>query len=187
MNNSQIAIKNMVCSRCITSVESILDKLAIKYIEIDLGKVILEESIGNESLEKLRLELDSVGFEILSNSENILIEKIRVTLINYVKDKLSKNNENFTSFLETEIGVNYSKLARLFSSKEGKTIERYLIELKIEKAKEYIKYDELSLSQISYELNYSTPQHLSRQFKQITGVTPSEFKKNGNRTKLDKL
>lgn len=187
MNYSQVAVKNMVCSRCITSVKSILDKLDIKYLSIDLGKVLLEENIDIENLEKLKVELDLVGFEILSNTENILIEKIRLTLINYVKGKSIKNNKNFSSFLETEIGINYSKLARLFSSKEGKTIERFLIELKIEKAKEYIKYDELSLSQISYELNYSTPQHLSRQFKQITGVTASEFKINGNRTKLDKL
>ena len=83
--------------------------------------------------------------------------------------------------------MNYGKLSKLFSSIKGQTIERYFIELKIEKVKELIRYDEWSISQIAYELNYSTPQHLSRQFKQITGMTTTQFKKNGKRTELDKI
>jgi len=113
------------------------------------------------------------------------VKALIITDIHHKKGK--KSTQNFSAFLASELGVEYSSLSKLFSEIVGNTIEHYVIEQRIERVKELLIYNELTLSQISYDLNYSSPQHLSRQFKQITGMTPTLFKKKGNRKKLDTI
>ncbi|MGE5944625.1 MAG: helix-turn-helix domain-containing protein, partial [Flavobacteriales bacterium] len=113
------------------------------------------------------------------------IKTLVVQVVHYEKEK--PIHQNFSEFLSTEIGIEYSQLSKLFSEIEGKTIEHFIIEQRIERVKELLIYDELTLSEISYELSYSSPQHLSKQFKQVTGLTPSEFKNIRTRKKLDTI
>ena len=177
-NMKTLAIKNMVCKRCIMTVKNILISLDIPFDAVTLGKKM---TAFNE-------ELKIFGFEILTQKEAVIVERIKTVLLQLIEDQeLKKKEQNISAILSESIGMNYSKISKLFSSKESKTIERYFIELKIEKVKELIRYEELSVSEISYELGYSTPQHLSRQFRQVTGMSSSEFKKNGKRKELDKI
>lgn len=125
---------------------------------------------------------------MVKNKEAIIVNKLKALVIKNIHQGQEKpQQQNFSNYLTSQIGIEYSYLSKLFSEIEGNTIEHYIIEQRIERAKEFIIYNELTLSQISYELNYSSPQNLSRQFKQITGFTPTEFKKIGTRKKLDNI
>lgn len=182
-----VYIKNMVCHRCVLVLDQILTSLQFPNYSTELGKVIFEEVPSSEDLENLGKELKKVGFELLTAKEDAIIERVKTSLIKKVNDLSNTMDLNLSDFLQKETSMNYQSLSKLFSSIEGKTIERYFITLKVEKVKELIKYDKLNISEISYELGYSSPQHLAKQFKQITGMTTSEFKKNGIRTKLDNI
>ncbi len=186
--NKIINIKNMVCNRCIKVVTDILKNNHIDFDEVTLGILKLTEDISNENKEFLNTLLKKEGFEILENKDAIIISKIKALIIKNIHQRLEKpEHQNFSKYLTLQIGIDYSYMSKLFSELEGKTIEQYTIEQRIERAKELIIYKELTLSQISYELNYSSPQHLSRQFKQVTGLTPTEFKRIGQRKKLDNI
>tara|TARA_R110001592_G_scaffold32587_1_gene113988 strand:+ start:324 stop:860 length:537 start_codon:yes stop_codon:yes gene_type:complete len=178
----------MVCNRCIKVVTDILKNNHIDFDEVTLGILKLTEDISNENKEFLNTLLKKEGFEILENKDAIIISKIKALIIKNIHQRLEKpEHQNFSKYLTLQIGIDYSYMSKLFSELEGKTIEQYTIEQRIERAKELIIYKELTLSQISYELNYSSPQHLSRQFKQVTGLTPTEFKRIGQRKKLDNI
>lgn len=179
-------IKNMVCHRCILSIENILEGLSITKHQVSLGCVILFEPISDKQQQAFRQEIEKIGFSMLSSKEDILIEEVKIALLEGLKTQ-SFDNKNLSEFIQNKLGVSYSKISKLFSSIEGKTIEKYLINLRIEKVKELIFYNELSISQIAYELGYSTPQHLSKQFKQVTGLTTTEFKQMGARAEFDKI
>ena len=184
----EIAVKNMVCNRCIKVIKDELIKNKIDFNYVDLGTIYFDKEISEEEKEKLKLILEKEGFELVEDKEAIIVKKIKiiiVQLIHYGKEK--PTNQNFSEFISSEIGIEYSQLSKLFSEIEGNTIEHYIIEQRIERAKELIVYDELTISQISYLLNYSSPQHLSKQFKQITGLTPSVFKSIKERKKLDTI
>lgn len=179
----------MVCDRCIEAVKDEFEKSGISVTKIRLGEVEIEDSLTSEQKEQLSKALDSRGFELLQDKNGQIIESIKSLIVEQIHHSDQVLNTNYSSYLEKEIGKDYSTLSGLFSSVEGVTIERYIILQKLEKIKELLIYDQLNLSQIAHKLGYSSVQHLSNQFKKNTGMTPSEFKKlqNPNRKTLDKI
>nr|WP_319570600.1 helix-turn-helix domain-containing protein [uncultured Draconibacterium sp.] len=183
-------IKNMVCNRCIKVVKEELEKLDIQVETIELGKVGISENLDIDQTEKVRSVLDENGFELMDNKKSQLIDRIKTIIIE--KTHYSNNEKepvNFSEMIVGEVGHDYSYLSKLFSSVEGITIEKYIINQKIEKVKELLVYGELTLNEISYQLGYSSVQHLSNQFKKVTGLTPSHFKnlKENKRKPLDEV
>ncbi len=178
MSENNLYIKNMVCRRCIITTEQILNKLNIPFTEVKLGQVILKTHKNKIDLKLLDNELQAVGFEIIDDKKSKIISRIKTEVIKYIHHTPElKRKINFSDYLAEKIGQDYSYLSKLFSSVEAQTIEKYIILQKIEKVKELLIYNEMSLSEISYELEYSSVQHLSRQFKDVTGLTPTAFKK----------
>lgn len=173
-------IKNMVCPRCIKVVREELEKLNIEINSIVLGEVETELPKEKLPMDKISKILKSNGFELIDDSVSRTIEKIKKIIISVIQEYEDENltKINFPSQISSEINKEYSSLSSLFSKHEGITIEHYIILQKIEKVKEYLKYDELTLSEIAHKLGYSSVQHLSRQFKKNTGLTASEFKNN---------
>lgn len=189
MTSIKLSIKNMVCPRCIIAVETALTKLDIEFTTVNLGEVLLVEALSDEEKSILAEKLESIGFELLSDSKAQIIERIKTTIIEMVhyQDQPEKIG-HLIEQLPYLTGHGYSTLSKLFSDVEGITIEKYLILQKIERAKELILYKELNLSEIAYQLNYSSSQHFSRQFKAITGLSPSSFQnKKVKRKSLTKL
>jgi AraC-like DNA-binding protein len=178
-NIRTLYIKNMVCPRCIKVVGEELEKLGITVNNISLGEVRVTYAEENISIERISRALEENGFELLIDKRAKLIEQIKNYLINLIHyDDLEKyEHTNFSELLEKELDKDYHYLTSLFSSIENITIEQYIIFQKIEKAKELVKYGELTLSEIAYKLGYKSVQHLSNQFKKVTGLTASEFKK----------
>jgi AraC-like DNA-binding protein len=170
-------------------VEQELQKLKIESTKVTLGEVETDSELPKEKVQKLSDNLAALGFELLDNARQQLIEKIKNTIIQHVHYSEEENHHNYSDILSKSLHKDYSYLSSLFSEVEGITIEKYIINQKIEKVKELIIYDELSLSEIAYKLNYSSVAHLSNQFKKVTGLTPSHFKKLGEnkRKPLDKL
>lgn len=190
MNNTILNIKNMVCPRCIKTVEEELRKIGLNIEHIELGKVELKGQIETETIKKIDKVLTENGFELIYDKKNQIIDKIKTTIIEIIHyEKEIPNNVNISDFIARELGYDYSYLSNLFSSVEGTTIEKYIVQQKIEKVKELLTYDELSLTEISYQLDYSSVQHLSNQFKKITGFSPSQYKKleENKRNPLDKV
>jgi len=180
----------MVCNRCIKVVQEEMTDLGYTVKAIELGEVRIKEDLTEQELEKIREVLSDNGFELIDDRKSQIINRIKTLIIEYIHyDREKPEHVNLSDFLAKELGHDYSYLSNLFSSVEGITIEKYLIQQKIEKVKELLVYDELSLNEISYQLGYSSVQHLSNQFKKITGLTPSHFKKikNNKRKPLDKV
>lgn len=183
-------IKNMVCNRCIKVVNEELSKLGLQITNIELGKVELQELPDSVKTETIQEVLNANGFELIDDKKSRLIGQIKTLIIQFVHhNKERQENINFSDLLIKEIGYDYSYLSNLFSSVEGTTIEKYIIHQKIEKVKELLVYDELSLNEIASQMNYSSVQHLSSQFKKITGLSPSHFKKvkENKRKPLDQV
>lgn len=185
----KLYIKNMVCDRCIMVVKQELKKSGLQPSEIRLGEVTLENNASSDQLNELSMNLAELGFEILDSVKQKLIEKIKNLLVQKVQSGVIEEHFSMMDFLTGSIHKNYSQMSRLFTEVEGITIEQYFILQKIEKVKEWLVYDELTLSEIAWKLGYSSVAHLSAQFKNITGLTPSHFKKLGgeNRKSLDKI
>lgn len=191
MKKTQIFyIKNMVCPRCIKVVREEFEKIGLLIESIKLGEVVVAGKISEQQSNQINKLLLENGFELISDKKSRLIDKIKTEIIDIIHhNKEIPLSLNFSEYLSNEIGTDYSYLSTLFSSVEGSTIEKYIILQKIEKVKELIVYDELSLSEIAYNLDYSSPQHLSNQFKKITGLSPSHFKniKGINRKPIDNV
>jgi AraC family transcriptional regulator len=171
-------IRNMVCNRCIKVVGEELRKLEIETEFIELGKVGLSKKLTHSELEQVKNVLQENGFQIIDDRKSLIIERIKKLIIEIVHyQKETAKHLNISDHIEKEMGYDYSYLSNLFSSVEGITIEKYLINQKIEKVKEWLAYDELTLNEIAYRLGYSSVQHLSSQFRKVTGLTPSYFKK----------
>jgi AraC family transcriptional regulator len=186
----RIHIKNMVCERCIRSVSGVLDELNIRYENILLGEVVLSESISTDIKEKLSKKLKEEGFELIDDRRSRIISEIKKLIIEYVQElDYSSDKIYLQEFFKDKLNSDYSYLSNLFSSVEGQTIENYLIAQKVERAKELLVYNELTLSEIAHKLGYSSTAHLSSQFKKITGLTPTHFKSIGaeKRLPLDKI
>jgi AraC family transcriptional regulator len=180
----------MVCDRCVLVVRQQLDELALGYKNIQLGEVELNEIPEELQLDQLRLKLEQQGFELLDDKRSKTVEKIKTTIISLIHGKdADELNLKLSAILEDKMGMDYHYLTTLFSSVEGITIEKYTILQRIEKVKELLMYDEKNLSDIAFELGYSSVQHLSQQFKKITGLTPTHFKqvKDNRRKPLDKI
>lgn len=177
----------MVCPRCIMSVKDILKESSLPYNSVRLGEVELEKTPSQEQIQNLSDALQKVGFEILDNQKKQQIEKIKTTLIKKVQSGDIEEHFSISETLSKELHKEYTQISRLFSEVEGVTIEHFFILQKIEKVKEWLVYDELTLSEISWKLGYSSVAHLSAQFKKISGFTPSQFKRLGisHRKSLD--
>jgi len=170
-------IKNMVCNRCIMVVQNELDKLGLPAISVKLGEIIFEKEPAFEEKKHLAEALSALGFEMIDDKKSRIIEKIKNTIIELVHHQDNEAKTNLSDILSTALHHDYNYLSNLFSEVEGTTIEKYFIAQKIERVKELLVYDELSLSEIAFQLNYSSVAYLSNQFKKTTGLTPSHFKK----------
>ena len=178
-------IKNMVCNRCKMVILNLLNDEGFEVDTIHLGKITVHEQ-PNYDYDKLDELLKNIGFELIKEPSIVLVEKIKVTLIQH----LDKNSTDVIwSELEHETGKSYAVLSKTFSKLEGITLEKYLIQLKIEKVKEYIQLQELNFSEIAYSLNYKNSSHLAKQFKQVTGMSMTAFKnlQDGSRKPLDEI
>lgn len=186
----QISIKNMVCDRCLKSVETIFRTAGANLNKISLGVVTLNEPLPADKLQQVREALGAEGFAIIDDQRARLVEQVKRLIIELVHYKeLDEMKENLSGYLSHALHKDYHYLSNLFSAVADTTIEQYFILQKIEKVKEWLVYNELTLSEMAFRLGYSSVAHLSGQFKKITGFTPSQFKqlKEHNRKKLDKL
>ena len=187
----KIYIKNMVCDRCIMAVENELKNLKIKPKSIELGEVDLgDNDLSKELLAVLSERLNKIGFELIDDKKSKIIERIKTFIIEQVHYQNHQENINLSTSLSEDLHYDYNYLSNLFSSIEGITIEQFHIQQKIERVKELLVYDELSLSEIAFQLGYSSVAYISNQFKKVTGLTPSYFKKlkdNKQRKAIDKL
>lgn len=174
---TSLHIKNMVCNRCIEAVEEEFQNAGIAIQSLQLGEVVLEEPLNSNEKVVVKDRLAARGFELLEDKSSLLIERVKKTIIDLIHRKEDHLETNNSTYLEKQLGKDYKTLSQLFSSVEGLTIERYTILQRVERAKELLVYDELNSSQIAHELGYSSVQHLSNQFKKVTGMSPSEFKK----------
>ena len=179
----------MVCNRCIMVVQNELDKLGLDVKNIKLGEVTLDKEPTTDEKNKLDKALILLGFELIDDKKSRVIEKIKNVIIDLVHHQDNNTKTNLSDVLSSQLHHDYNYLSNLFSEVEGTTIEKYFIAQKIEKVKELLVYDELSLSEIAFRLNYSSVAYLSNQFKKVTGLTPSHFKqiREDKRKSLDKV
>jgi AraC-like DNA-binding protein len=186
---NKLLIKNMVCQRCVLTVENILNDLKIPYHQVTLGEVDLTAKLSDSELKKIGEELNKVGFEMIERRVNKIIEDIKRAVNEYLNLGMDNENLKLSSFIVNKIPYDYSYLSDLFSTVEGRTIEQFFILTRIEKVKELLVYDQLSLTEISYQTGFSSVHHLSAQFKKVTGLTPSHFKRIAadKRKYLDRL
>ncbi|MEQ8470349.1 MAG: AraC family transcriptional regulator [Marinoscillum sp.] len=182
-------IKNMVCPRCIATVKYIFKDLGISVERIQLGEIATIDSLDEAKKIMLSEKLTDHGFELLTDSKSKLISQIKSLLIKWIHYPEDVLNKNFSLLLSEHLNHDYTHLSKLFSSVEGITIERFIVRQKIEKVKELIIYDELTLSEIAFQMGYSSVAYLSTQFKNETGMTPTTFKKlkRAGRRSLDSI
>ena len=166
----------MVSLRCKMVVKDELQRLGINCQSIDLGVIEVEKGISDEQMEKLANNLRKSGLELLDDKRNILVERIKCVIIEMIHYSEEVPKVNDSDYISKKLGYDYTYLSNTFSEVKGITIQHYIITHKIERAKELLLYDELTLTEIAYKLNYSSVAHLSNQFKKITGLTPSYFK-----------
>lgn len=171
----------MVSLRCKMIVKQELEKLDLHYLNVELGTVEIEEDITESQKEQLQKNLRKYGLELLDNRRNIIIEKIKAVIIEMIHYSEEQPKVNYSDYISEKLGYDYTYLANTFSEVKGMTIQRYIIINKIERVKELLVYGELNLTEISYKLHYSSVAHLSNQFKKITGLTPTHFKKMKNK------
>jgi len=178
----------MVCSRCKTLLEQEFAKAGISIHAIELGEITYKEEgdIDEAAIEKI---LKSNGFEWVRDTAEMIIENIKIELINTINNDTLAEVDNISKYLSNRLNKEYSVLSKMFSRKEGITIEKYYIHLKIEKAKEFIQMDKLNFSEIGYRLNYKSSSHLASQFKSVTGMAMGQYKKlqQWDRKPLDKI
>ncbi|MFH6993719.1 helix-turn-helix domain-containing protein [Flavobacterium sp. FlaQc-48] len=170
-------------------VKSEFEKLGLQTISVELGEVELQDAITDIQKEILLKNLQSLGFDFIDDKKSKTIEKVKNLIVDLVHHKNNELKINLSDYLVENLNQDYSTLSNLFSEIENITIEKYFISQKIEKVKELLIYNELSLSEIADMLNYSNVAHLSNQFKKITGFTPTYFKqlKDKKRIQIENL
>src|SRR3954453_8337215 len=185
----KLYIKNMVSIRCKMLVKSELERLDLSYKTVELGEVELEENISEQKREELKNALLRSGLVLMEDKKSILVEKIKTLIIEMIHYTDELPEVNYSIYISQKLNLNYTYLGNLFAEVKGITIEQFIIIHKIERVKELIIYDELSLTEIAALMQYSSIAHLSKQFKKITGLTPSHFKqlKNKRRNPLEDL
>lgn len=167
----------MVSIRCKMIVKSELQKMGLHFSRVDLGEVEILEQLTQLQRDKLKAALIKFGLELMDDKKSILIEKIKNVIVELIHYSDEPPKVNFSEYLSSKLNYDYTYLSNLFTEVQGTTIEKFIIHHKIERVKELIVYDELNLSEIAFKLHYSSVGHLSNQFKKITGLTPSHFKK----------
>lgn len=185
----KLYIKNMVCNRCKMVVKSELEKLGLRPHAVELGEVEIADDLQGYQRQDVHAALQKFGFALLDDKKSVIIERIKNLIVDLVQNKNNQLQTNLSDYLSNELRHDYTYITNLFTQVEGTTIEQYFIAQKIEQVKELLVYDELSLSEIAYQLNYSSVAHLSTQFKKVTGFTPSHFKqlKEKKRNPLEEL
>jgi len=182
MSQNILLVKNMVCRRCLLAVEEVLKASAIPFQQVITGEIHLEAKISKGQNDHLSSGLAAIGLELIDNRMSGLIEKIKQLVIKKARNEVDEkeNKLKLSVYLSQHLHHEYTYLSSFFSSVEGRTIENYFIEQRIEKVKELLVYNEMTLSQIALDMEYSSVAHLSNQFKKITGLTPSHFKTIGS-------
>lgn len=179
----------MVCPRCVATVRDVFSDVDVAVDSIQLGEVVLRSELPTDKKARLKEALLANGFEFLQDHNSQIISQIKTLVIQQIHHNKDALKVNFSSYLAKELGVEYTSLSRLFSTIEGVTIEKFILKQKIEKVKELMFYDEMTLSEISFDMGYSSVAHLSSQFKKETGMSPSAFKKlnQSDRNSLDSI
>lgn len=177
----------MVCNRCIMVVQDVFNNLGYPPSRINLGEVETSNSLSQVDMEKLNASMVSLGFELIDDTKGRIIEKIKTAIINLVHYTHEDLKVNYSNYIASQLNRDYSYLSSLFTEIEGTTIEKYIIHQKIERVKELLVYNELTLSEIANQMGYSNVAYLSSQFKKVIGLTPSHFKqiKENKRKSLD--
>jgi AraC family transcriptional regulator len=191
MPDSILFVKNMVCHRCVLAVENALNKLAIPFYQVTVGEVHLRGDISQPTIHSLAAGLSKIGLELIDSRANKTIEKIKQLVIRKARNEGPEKEikMKLSAYLTHHLHHEYTYLSSSFSAVEGRTIENYYIEQRIERVKELLVYNEMTLSEIAFQMEYSSVAHLSSQFKKITGLTPSHFKQVGSQKRklLDNL
>ncbi len=187
--NDTIHIKNMVCPRCISAVSNILEQLEIPYASIKLGEVKLASILNTNTKKGLSKALQNSGFSLIDDRKSQLIEQMKTLVVDKIHHSSEGLDIKWADYVGDNIHLDYKYLSALFSSVENITFEQYIINQKIERVKELIVYDELTLSEIAYKMSYSSVAYLSNQFKKVTGMAPTQFKKSidKKRKSLDEI
>ncbi len=191
MKSTTLLIKNMVCARCVLAVENILRTESIVFKRVLIGQVELIDKLSDAQKLTLVPRFEDIGFELIDNRCAALIEKIKQLVVQVARNEVETKREKvkLSEYISAFVNLEYTYISSLFSSVEGRTIENFFIEQRLEKVKELLTYDRLTLAQIAVDLNYSSVAHLSNQFKKSTGLTPSHFKVIGSerRKSLDHI
>lgn len=183
-------VKNMVCDRCILIVRQQVEQLGFKVNSIQLGMVAVAPAPDSIQLQQIAAVLEVQGFELMDKDKDQLVEQIKTQVIGLVHySDLSTQKQSLLTVIAGNLNKDYAYLSRLFSESEGITMEKYIIQQKVEKVKELLEYGELNLNEIAYRMGYSSSAHLSTQFKGITGIAPSKYKMQpaGDRKPLDQV
>lgn len=174
-----IRVKNMVCDRCVKVVNETLARLGIHGCQVTMGEISCPVPLSSGTFASLESELAKEGFEVVHSREEVLVDKTRNAIIKFIRSTDQDSAGKLSDYLADSVNADYAYLSRLFSSIEGRTIERYFIIQKIEYVKELIGYGTYTLSEIADMTGYSSVAHLSRQFKEVTGITPTAYKESG--------
>lgn len=185
----KLFIKYMVSNRCKLAVKEELTKLGLHFIVVEVGEVEIMEELTQEQYKALQLGLAPSGLELMDDKKAMLIEKIKNVITEMIHHSDEVPRVNYSDFISAKLDYDYTYLSNLFSEVKGITIQQFIIIHKIERAKEFLLYDELNLTEISYKLHYSSVAHLSNQFKKITGLTPSAYRqlKDKRRTPIEEI
>ncbi len=189
MTDNIVYVKNMVCRRCIMTVTNVFEENGITPTQVELGKVFLSEPLERAKMDSIRKHLEEYGFEVIDDRRMRLLEQIRVGIIEYVHSPEVQDKMNLSDYLQDKCHHEYSALSKLFTEMKAVSIERYYIAQRIEYVKQLLVYDELTISEIAFRLHYSSVAHLSAQFKSVTGLSPTQFKrlKNHHLRPLDEI
>ena len=171
-----LQVKNMVCPRSIMAVENLLNDLSIDYKSVVLGQVTLNQELSPQLYEQLSNKLNEIGFEIIVDKRTALVQQVKTIIIDLIYKHEQQLKVNLSDYLHEQLGLDYNYISKQFSEIENQTIEQYVLAIKVERVKELLRYNELSLTEISDALHYSSVAHLSAQFKKVTGMTPTQFK-----------
>ena len=179
----------MVSSRCIMAVKVILKNLGLHFVVVDLGEIDIMEELDDDELKQFKRELNTTGLDLMDDKKAVLIEKIKSVIIEMIHQNEELPKVNYSDYISEKLKYDYTYLSNIFSEVKGITIQQFIIVHKVELIKELLLYNELSLTEISYRLGYSSVGHLSNQFKKVTGLTPSLFKqlKNKGRIPIDQI
>ncbi len=172
-------IKHMVCTRCIMVVQNIFEDAHFQILNLELGEVVVLANPYSHSDEDLNIALRRFGLELLESEDDILVEKIKTTIVSFVHQSEFLPKTNLSEYISQSLDLPYTQLRSVFKTKSDMTVEKFYILQKVERAKELIQYNDLSIKEIAYKLGYSSLQHLSNQFKGVTGFSPKAYKDQG--------